>query len=60
MADLEAQLRAIAEGGDQKQRLEQYRALLAALLASPDAGALCAFVDHSACSQACLSLRSTS
>lgn len=60
MADVEARLRAIAEAGDQKQRLEQYRALLSALLASPAVEALNAFVDHSArfCSLARLCLLS--
>ncbi|GBF98333.1 COP9 signalosome complex subunit 4 [Raphidocelis subcapitata] len=46
MSDIEAQLAAIAEKPDQKQKLELYRQLLAALLAAPAVETCNAFVDH--------------
>ena len=49
MADLAARLGAVAALNDQKQKLEEYKRLLQATLASASALDCNAFVDHSAC-----------
>lgn len=49
MADITAQLQAIADKPDQKQKLELYKQLLQTLLQSPAVETCNAFVDHSAC-----------
>jgi hypothetical protein len=48
MADIAAQLAAVADKADQKAKLEDYKQLLQRLLAAPSVDALNAFVDHSA------------
>jgi hypothetical protein len=47
MADIAAQLQAIADKPDQKQKLEDYKQLLQRLLAAPSVDTCNAFVDHS-------------